>query len=451
MTASNDSAWPRRLYSAAWWLAVPFALGYLLYRSVRQPAYRRHWGERFGFGAAPPADSAAAGPTIWIHAVSVGETAAVAPLLWRLAAAYPDARFLLTHATPTGRDTGRERFARLGPRLAQCYLPYDLGAAVARFFATRRPALGLIVETEVWPNLMAAAQASGVPVASINARLSERSLARGLRFRRLIVPAVAAFAAIVAQTATHAARIARLGRRVDAVAGNLKFDQPVVAAQRAQGEAWRARFGSRPIVVAASTRDGEEELLLAAWRAARGALVARPLLIVVPRHPNRFDEVAALLGSAFDADGGVFVRRRALDDPAVDPAAIDCLLGDSMGEMQAWYAAADVAIIGGSLLPFGAQNLIEANALGCPVVLGPSVYNFEDAAAEAIAAGAAQPVADASAAIDAALAIARDRERRAVMSAAALAFTAAHRGAVDRTMAALAPLLLRTLGPPAGD
>ena len=427
----------RRLYSAGWVVAAPLALLYLLYRSLRQPEYRLHWAERFGYGAPAAADRR----PIWIHAVSVGETAAAVPLLRRLADAYPEATFLLTHATPTGRATGRDRFADLGGRLAQCYLPYDLRCAVDRFFETRRPLLGLVMETEVWPNLMAAAAARRIPVASVNARLSPRSLARGLRYRSLIGPAVAAFDCIVAQSAADSARIAQLARPADAVAGNLKFDQPVSTSAREQGQAWRRRFGGRPVVLAASTRDGEEALLLRAWQAAD---TQRSLLVIVPRHPNRFAAVAALIA----ASGARFERRSALDDPAANLGSCDVLLGDSMGEMQAWYAAADVTIMGGSLLPFGSQNLIEANALGCPVVLGPSVFNFAEAAAESIAAGASTPVADPEAALAVALAIAADPARRAAQSAAALAFSAAHRGATDRTLAALAPLLEKTRGPP---
>ncbi len=434
----------RQLYSAGWVLAVPLALLYLLKRSLRQPEYRLHWGERFGFCERPPDG----GRPIWIHAVSVGETAAAAPLIRELAARYPAAPVLLTHATPTGRATGQDLFRQLlGSRLRQCYLPYDLPFCVGRFLDVQRPRFGLVMETEVWPNLMHAASRRALPMAVVNARLSEKSLARGLKYRSLIAPAVAAFDTVVAQSPGDSARMAQLARPADAIVGNLKFDQPVSEAARARGAQWRGRFGPRAVVVAASTRDGEEAILLHGWRRLREAAVdsrrALPLLLVVPRHPNRFDEVASLIAQA--APDYRLLRRAALDQPAADIAGCDVLLGDSMGEMQSWYAAADVAIMGGSLLPYGSQNLIEANALGCPVVLGPSVFNFEQAAQESIAAGASVQVADADSAVAAALRIAHDGAVRAAMSQAAQAFTQAHRGATARTLAALAPLLTRAM------
>ena len=423
-------------------LLVPLALLYLLYRSIRQPQYRRHWGERFGF--CEPA--AGGGRPIWIHAVSVGETAAAAPLIRQLAARYPQSPVLLTHGTPTGRAAGQELFRELGPRLRQCYLPYDLPFCVGRFLDVQRPRFGLVMETEVWPNLMQASRRRGVPMAIVNARLSEKSLARGLKYRSLIAPAVAAFDAIVAQSAADSARMARIARPADAIAGNLKFDQSLSDAARARGEHWRRRFGARAVVVAASTRDGEEALVLQSWRRLRvddGGPTPTPLLVIVPRHPNRFDQVAALIAGA--APGYRLLRRAALEQTDADVAGCDVLLGDSMGEMQSWYASADVAIMGGSLLPFGAQNLIEANALGCPVVLGPSVFNFEQAARESIAAGASLQVSDSDAAVAAALRIANDPAVRAAMSQAARSFAQAHRGATERTLAALAPMLERVM------
>lgn len=439
----------RHLYSLGWFLAVPFALAYLVYRSLRQPDYRRHWAERFGL--APPAPPGP-GP-IWVHAVSVGETAAAAPLLRELARRHPDRPLLLTHATPTGRATGAELFRALGPRLRQCYLPYDLPPAVDRFLARQRPACGLVMETEVWPNLMQAARRRGVPMAAVNARLSPRSLARGQRYRALIGPAIAAFDIVVAQTAADSQRMGRLGREADAVSGNLKFDQPVAPDAREVGARWRRLLGDRRVVVAASTRDGEEALLLDAWREQLAADGGRTLLVIVPRHPNRFEAVAALMAQALAAAApdARLMRRADLDSPADRLGRAPLLLGDSMGEMQRWYALADVVVMGGSLLPFGSQNLIEANALGCPVVLGPSTFNFEQAAAEAIAAGAAVQVPDAPSALRAALRIAGDPAERARRAAAAVAFTEAHRGATARTLAALEEWLARALARPEAE
>jgi len=431
----------RRLYSLGWLLALPLALGYLLYRSRRQPAYRRHWLERFGIGRPVPGGQR----PIWIHAVSVGETAAAAALIRRLVDCFPDAPILLTHTTPTGRETGKSLLGDLGPRLRQCYLPYDLPSFVVRFLRTYRPRCGLIMEAEVWPNLMHAAGLLDIPIGVVNARLSDRSLARGLRYQRLIRPAIEAFAVIVAQSEADSARMAQLARPADAVTGNLKFDQAVSPQARVTGRRWRESLGDRPIVLLASSRDGEEALLLASWQkflaADPPAAGPGPLLVIVPRHPNRFEAVAELMKTTTPA--GRLLRREALDRPDAGLAGCDLLLGDSMGEMQAWYACADVAIMGGSLLAFGSQNLIEANALGCPVVLGPSTFNFEQAAAESLAVGASVQVADSDAAVTAASSIAADPARREAMSQAALRFAQAHRGATERTLAALQPLLQR--------
>jgi 3-deoxy-D-manno-octulosonic-acid transferase len=451
-------------YSLAWLLATPLVVAYLLWRSLRQPAYRAHWGERFGLHPRRTDDR----PLIWIHAVSVGETRAAQPLVRALAAAHPDASILLTCMTPTGRETGAELFAGpLGARFAQAYLPYDYAGAPRRFLRAWRPSIGLLMETELWPNLMAAAEREGIPTALVNARLSERSLARGLRQRRLIEPAARRLACVLAQSQADAQRIARLGRPADAVTGNIKFDNAPQAALLARGRAWRDRIG-RPVLLAASTRDGEEALLWAAWRrvaagaagtagavgasgpasppgasGASGAPTApgapRPLLVVVPRHPQRFEEVVRGAVSA----GFAVARRADLDDPAFDADVPDVLIGDSMGEMDAWYALAGCAVIGGSLLPFGSQNLIEACAAGCPVLVGPSTFNFAEAAEQAIEARAARSVADAQAAIAAGLALLADPPAAQAMGRAGAEFAARHRGATDRTMAALAPLLAR--------
>ena len=432
----------RALYSIGWLFATPLVLVYLLWRSVRQPAYRGHWAERFGLHPARRDDA----PLIWIHAVSVGETRAAQPLVRALAAAHPHARFLLTCMTPTGRETAAELYrGPLGDRFAQAYLPYDLAGAQRRFLKAWRPRIGLLMETELWPNLMAAAEAADVPVALVSARLSERSLARGLRQRRLIEPAARRLACVLAQSPGDARRIALLGREADAVTGNLKFDNAPRETMLARGRAWRARIG-RPVLLAASTRDGEEALLWAAWRRhvpVAGHASARPLLVVVPRHPQRFDEVAR----AAQAAGFAVARRAALGDGdvAATPvlAAVDVLIGDSMGEMDAWYALAGCAVIGGSLQPFGSQNLIEACAAGCPVLVGPSTFNFAEAAEQAITAGAARRVADADAAIAAGLALLADPEAAQAMAEAGARFAAEHRGATERTMAALGPLRAR--------
>ncbi len=446
----------RWIYTLAWYVATPFVALYLAWRSLRQPEYRRHWAERWGLVRR----RASTRPLIWLHAVSVGETRAAQPLVDALVARYPDAEFLLTHMTPTGRETGAALYAvRHRDRLRQAYLPYDYPSAVRRFLAAWRPALGIVMETELWPNLVAGARDAGVPLALVNARLSERSAAKGRRWAALIRPALAGLAAVAAQADADARRLAALGRDDAVITGNLKFDVDAPAAMVALGRAWRARFGGRPIVLLASTRDGEERMLVDAWReavarrtrdATTPARERSPLLVVVPRHPQRFDEVAGLLA----ASGLAWLRRRDLDAAGDSPAVrdarrddadarADALLGDSMGEMFAWYAMADVALIGGTWLPFGGQNLIEACAVGTPVVIGPHTYNFAEAAEQARAAGAALPAADAGGAVQVALALLDDDAARARAAQAALDFARAHRGATARTIAVLEPLLAR--------
>lgn len=411
-------------YSAAWWLAAPLAALYLLWRSLAQREYRRHWGERFlGRGAAPPAGR----PLIWVHAVSVGETRAAQPLIEQLARELPGASFLLTHTTPTGRAVGQSIVAALAGRVAQRYLPYDLRFAVARFLHETRPSVGVIMETEVWPNLLQATRRSAVPMLLANARLSEKSAARGRRFAALLEPAAEAFDRIAAQSDADRARIARwYGRPID-VTGNLKFDLAVSGALVDAGRALRAGWGERPLWLFASTRDGEEALLLDAWMRRGGKFDSDPNLLIVPRHPQRFDEVAQLI----EARGLACLRRSRGVWPQSLPAGT-VLLGDTMGEMALYYAAADVALIGGSLRDFGAQNLIEACAVGTPVVLGPSTFNFAQAAADATAAGAALQVGDADEALAAMDALCRDPQRLRAMGEAALGFASAHRGATAR-------------------
>jgi 3-deoxy-D-manno-octulosonic-acid transferase len=456
-----------RLYSLGWLLATPLVIAYLLWRSLRQPAYLSHWSERFGVLSRTKPDPR---PLIWIHAVSVGESRAAQPLVRALAARYPSTRILMTCMTPTGRETAADLFSKeLGDRFMQAYLPYDYAGAPGRFLRAWRPAVGLLMETELWPNLMAAAEAEAVPVALINARLSPRSLRRGLRQRSLIEPAARRLSLVLAQSPDDAGRIAQFGRAVDAVTGNLKFDNAPNAALMARGRAWRSLIG-RPVLLAASTRDGEEALIWQAWRAqgqgrGQGQTAAtpsvtasrpvsqfaskassiepteHPVLLIVPRHPQRFEAVTR----AAQAAGFVVARRADLDDPGFDASSIDLLIGDSMGEMDAWYALADCAIIGGSLLPFGSQNLIEACAAGCPVVIGPSTFNFAQAAAQALEAGAAQSVADADDAIATGLSILADASRKQAMAEAGTDFASRHRGATERTVAALTPLMAASL------
>lgn len=407
---------PRLLYNLLLYLALPLLLARLLWRARRQPQYLRHVGERFGWGLPP-----VAGPCIWVHAVSVGETRAAEPLIRALQARHPGHRILLTHMTPTGRETGAALF---GDSVTQCYLPYDHPGAVARFFRHYRPDAGVLIETEVWPNLIRAGRTSGVPLYLVNARLSERSQRGYRRVGALACEALRGFTAIAAQGAADAQRLRELGAREVTVTGNLKFDVEPAPEQVAQGAALRLSVAPRPVILAASTRDGEEELLL---DAVRGHGLGAVLLVIVPRHPQRFDTVAALVAAR-----GLHLQRRSAGGAVARETQV--LLGDSMGEMPLYYAACDVALIGGSFLPYGAQNLIEPAALGTPVVIGPSVYNFAEAARTALEAGAAVAAADMAEGVRLAADIAADAGRCRAMGEAGQDFTAAHRGATGRIL-----------------
>ena len=357
---------------------------------------------------------------IWVHAVSVGETRAAQPLVAALRARWPDRPLLVTQMTPTGRETALSLY---GGQATVRYLPYDAPDAVARFLARYQPVLGVLMETELWPNLIAACAQRGVPLFLANARLSERSARGYRRIGGLIRPALASLAGVAAQSEDDAARLRALGARQVAVCGNLKFDispPPQAAVLAAQLRQWR---GERPLWMAASTREGEEALLLDALPANSPAV-----LLLTPRHPQRFAEVAELLR----ARGIPFQRR---SDNAALRADTRVWLGDSMGEMFAYYQAVDLAFIGGSLLPLGGQNLIEPAAVGCPVLIGPSTFNFAEVTRLALAEGAARQVADADELHRTVATLLADPDARQRMGAAGLAFAQRHRGATARTLA----------------
>ncbi|WP_233880520.1 lipid IV(A) 3-deoxy-D-manno-octulosonic acid transferase [Paraburkholderia flagellata] len=423
----------RAIYRAAWWLIAPLAVLRLFIRSRRERGYREHIGERFGYSAGRlPEDDA---PLIWVHAVSVGETRAAQPLVDALLAARPDARVLLTHMTPGGRATSEQLF---GDRVLRCYVPYDMPHAVRRFLRAWRPSLGLVMETEVWPTLIDECKHADVPLVLTNARMSARSFKRAAKFGAGAREVFGGFTRVLAQSPSDAERLTALGARNVAVLGNLKFDMASPPALIARGRDWRRAISERPVWVAASTREGEEELVLQAFAALN---VPDALLILVPRHPQRFDEVAALVERK-----NFKLERRSRWAPAAAAAAsahegvrvlpqdVSVLLGDSMGEMGAYYAAADLAFIGGSLLPLGGQNLIEACAVGVPVLIGPHVFNFTQATADATAAGAALQVQDPADLARALHELFNDRPRRVAMGAAAAAFASRHRGATARTV-----------------
>ena len=414
----------RGIYSALLYALLPFLPLRLIWRARKQPEYLQHVAERFGrYGAKPTR------PVIWLHAVSVGETRAAAPLVALLRERLPQYQILLTHMTPTGRATSQQLW---GDEVLRCYLPYDYPFAVNGFLDHFQPRLGILLETELWPNLVALSAQRNIPVALINARLSRRSARGYARFGALMKGTLEKLALIASQTCTDGERLSALFSGQVSIMGNLKFDNVVPAEQVALGEKLRAGFGAnRPVWLAASTRDGEELLLLDVLEKIQ---TPNALAVIVPRHPQRFNEVAELL----KARKIPFQRRS--DNAAINPNT-KVVLGDSMGEMFAYFAASDVAFIGGSLLPLGGQNLIEACAVGTPVLIGPHTFNFAEATQQAIAAGAALRVTDHVALAAELNRLLADGPRRSAMSAAGLAFTAQHRGASERAYAALVSLL----------
>lgn len=407
-----------RLYTLLLYLLLPYILFHLLWRSRRQPEYLRHVGERFGFYRGKPS-----APLVWLHAVSVGETRAAVPLVAQLLAHYPKHRILLTHMTPTGRETGRQLF---GDRVLQCYLPYDFPFATQRFIRHFKPEIGLLMETEIWFNLVQACKNARVPLLLVNARMSEKSAHKYGRFRTLSRDSLQSLAAIAAQTETDARRLTELGAPAVKITGNLKFDVTVPQSAIDLGENLRQRFGAaRPVFLAASTREGEEALIMEAL-AKRD--IPDLLVVIVPRHPQRFGQVAALL-----AQRSIRFQRRS-EDQSVAPET-QVLLGDSMGEMFAYYAACDIAFIGGSLLPLGGQNLIEAAAMGKPVLIGPHTFNFAEVSELAVQAGAARRVANADELMLSVGDLLKAPEKIKAMSVAARSFADHHRGATERLMA----------------
>jgi 3-deoxy-D-manno-octulosonic-acid transferase len=336
--------------------------------------------------------------------------------------------------TPTGRATGSALFGHQ-PRVRQAYLPYDTLWMMRRFLAQCQPRCCVLMETEVWPSLSASCARAAVPVALVNARLSARALRRARRFETLLGQAARQITLVAAQTQEDAARLQSLGATKLIVTGSLKFDIAPPSAMLAAGAALRAQIGPRPVLLCASTREGEEALLLSAFRQHKSAYPADVLLMIVPRHPQRFDQVARLI----DGQGWSMVRRSQLAQAAL-PVTTQVLLGDSMGELFAYYAACDLAFIGGSLLPLGGQNLIEACSCGKPVLLGPHTFNFAQSSDDAVQLGAACRIEDAAQLIVQAGKLLQSTEALARMGRAALHFATKEQGATRRIVAALLTL-----------
>lgn len=410
----------RYLYSLIFLLLLPLILLRLYWKGRQLPAYRQHIGERLGFYPDSP------GRFIWLHAVSVGETRAAAPLVRQLQQRYPEFSVLLTQMTPTGRETARQLF---GDSVICVYLPYDLPWIIRRFLRHFRPAFGILMETEIWPNLIEQCQQANVPLYLANARLSERSAKGYAKLQKLVRPAFAGLTRIAAQTAADAQRLAALGANQPLVCGNIKFDVSPPADLAQQSAKLADLLGeNRQILLCASTREGEEALLLDAFQQLQWP--DKVLLLIVPRHPQRFDEVANQISQR-----GLSLQKRSAGLPIA--ATTRAVLGDSMGEMFAYFSVADVAIIGGSIQPLGGQNLIEACAVGTPVLFGPHMFNFAEASRLALEAGAAQQANSADELIAQAHALLQDLPRQQQMAAAGVAFSQAHRGATERIIALL--------------
>ena len=421
----------RFVYACLMWALSPLLWLKLRLRARREPMYGHAIAERFGYYT----QSAPAG-ALWIHAVSLGETRAVTGLVAALRVAYPDVHLLLTHGTATGRSEGLG-LLREGDR--QAWLPWDSSAAVTRFFKHFKPCLGVLIDTEVWPNLIAVAQQQGVPMVLANARLSERSWRKSQRWSALAKPAFSGLREVWAQTDEDALRLRSLGAPVTAVMGNLKFDAIPDPQLLAAGYAWRRALAARPVVMLAISREGEEAMYLDVLQ-HHPEYLQQAQWWIVPRHPQRFDDVVALL----QASGLPWQRRSHWPADLTTMAApleASVVLGDSLGEMPFYYGAASVALIGGSFAALGGQNLIEACACACPVVLGPHTFNFTQAAEWAIQAQAGWRCTDITQAMAQALALVEDGPRQQRMSHAAQAFASSHQGAVAQCVNALSPWL----------
>lgn len=438
------------LYAGVMWALQPLLRAKLRRRARVEPGYAQHVSQRFGRELPERPMLPPGAPLVWVHAVSLGETRAAAVLVNALREALPGMRLLLTHTTATGRAEGEKC---LQPGDAQTWLPWDTPAAVRRFLTHFRPHVGVLMETEVWPQLVAACGVHRIPLVLANARLNEVSLAKALRWSTLSRPAYSGLAQVCAQTVADAQRLRQLGAPAVGAWGNLKYDATPEPSQLAQAAAWRsAAPGGWPLtVLLASSREGEELQFLEEIRrlthageakiATNGDGLGRQPIRwwVVPRHPQRFDDVARLV----EAQGFACVRRSAwsssgpISDSSVSTNPLPTVwLGDSLGEMALYYALSDVALLGGSFGPYGGQNLIEAAACACPLVLGPHTHNFAEAADQALAAGAAVRVADMAQGVEAAVRwLSETPLQRSQAASAAVGFAQAHRGAARRMAA----------------
>ena len=418
------------LYSVVMWCAQPFLRLKLARRGRAEPGYLVNIEERFGRYQQPAVQTTTSEQKfVWIHAVSLGETRAAAVLIAALRERLPAMKLLLTHGTATGRAEG-EKLLRAGD--VQVWQAWDTAAATEHFAQHFQPRIGIMMETELWPNMAATCAKYRVPLVMANARMSEKTYVQTKKFDGLARPAYESLAAVWPQSAADADRFEKLGAPVAGVFGNLKFDAVVDMAQLAMGKSWRIKM-SKPVVMIASSREGEELQLLDYLQKT----VSNVQWLMVPRHPQRFDDVAALI-----TQHGFKVSKRSvwLNQPdASDSNTI--WLGDSLGEMALYYGMSDVTLLGGSFAPLGGQNLIEAAACACPVVIGPSVFNFSEAASLAIESGAAFAVDSMPQAVDVACTLVENTDSLGLARTAALQFANSHQGAAEKTAAAVVQLL----------
>lgn len=422
------TSWLRIVYILLSYLLVPFLLVHLYWRSLSAPAYRQRIGERFGSGPVPRRR-----PSIWVHAVSVGEVQAAAPLVRALLKRHPGVPLVITTMTPTGSERVRLLF---GETVVHSYVPYDLAAAVRRFFDRVQPSLAIIMETELWPNLYHECGQRQVPLVLASARISPRSLARYQRLMPLFRDTLANGIVIAAQTPADAGRFRALGANPahTHVTGNIKFDFELPGDVVMAGRALRKlQAADRPVWVAASTHEGEEAVMLAAHALVRQQH-PQAMLLLVPRHPERFSAVAALVG-----DCGLACVTRSSAAVAGPRDAV--FLGDTMGELMTFYAAADVAFVGGSLAAIGGHNLLEPAALGIPVITGPHNENAADICALLVARGAASVVSDAAGVAAEVCRLFGDPAERQRRGAAGQAAIADNSGALERLLRLVDPLV----------
>jgi 3-deoxy-D-manno-octulosonic-acid transferase len=420
---------PKFVYSILLYSALPFVPLKLLWRGIKQPEYLKHWGERIGFYNLTLNNKT----IIWLHCVSVGETRAAEPLVNALKSTYPNHQILITHGTPTGRETSEKLF---GNDVWRVYLPYDLPFAINGFLKHFAPKIGLIMETELWFNLISACKHREVSLLLLNARLSEKSANGYRKLGNLVINGVQSLSAIAAQTKEDAARLQTLGAQHLTIVGNLKFDVKPPADALDKGLQLKKQLVKKPVFLAASTRDGEEALILDAIKDLD------LLTIIVPRHPQRFDEVAALLNQR----GIDFALKTSLYNNTVEAnihaGSRPCvILGDTMGELFTYYAACDFAFIGGSLLNYGGQNLIEAATMGKPILIGEHTFNFAKATEDAVNCGAAMRVKNSAELNEKIVYLLENEDKRLAMEAAALQFSAESTGATARMMALIKPFL----------